>query len=266
MSKFFSCSVLAVVSLIGFCGCGGKTTRAPINLESKGKLALVSYSLNKSIVEKGKKADSGPGLLQKKEKHYEDHILALEGIVDDFLNNINDVFGDVHIIDVSSVIENETYQNITKHVPKMVMGKDVAPGSDQLVARGINYVSGNDTEKLDKLAQELGAEVLVLVGNQAEYSMNSGIGLSMGSLGLSGGSAVLNLKTNISLYQPGQGIILSEYFENSSDEKIPMVQGRVNSKHYPKCLLSAGKKNIAEMKTFFMEQKKLSQQQQTQQM
>lgn len=261
MSKSVVATALITSLFLGLWGCGGTITKKPpINLESKGKLALVSYSLNNSIVEKGKKSDSGPGLLQKKEKYFEDHIEALEGILDDFLNNMNDVFGNAPVIDIASVTDNETYQNLTKHIPKKVMGKDVAPGADKLIVKGVNYVSKADTEKLDKLAQELGVDLLVLVENQAEYSMSGGVGLKMGSLSLRGGAATLTLKTNLSLYEPGQGIILNESFSNDSEEKIPMVQGHVNTKHYPKCLLSAGKKNIDAMKNFFVEQKNLSQQ------
>ncbi|MDG5813880.1 hypothetical protein QA601_02225 [Chitinispirillales bacterium ANBcel5] len=253
MSRFFMGSICVALTTI-IIGCGGSAP-SPVNIESKGTFALVSFSLHNSIVERGKEADSGPGLLQDKENYYGDHMVALEDMMDQFFDNKREIFISVPFIGLNAITENEYYANETKHVPRMVMGRNIAPGANMLTAREINYVSPYDSDKLDNLAEELGADVLVMVENNAEFYLSGGLGLSVGNLNVGGGAGTLNLKTRVIFYEPGQGIIVDNTFSNDSDEKIPMIQGTVDTKDFPRCIAPAMQLNIADMKSFFIEQK-----------
>ncbi|HEX3019222.1 MAG TPA: hypothetical protein VHP36_02925 [Chitinispirillaceae bacterium] len=261
MSKFSIMGTLLVSAGISaaILSCAG-TPSKPVIIEGKGTVALVSYSLNKSIVKQGQEPDNqGPGLLQKAIKgrenaeadYYQDQIEALVGIYQQFIDQMSDVFS-VPFMDVSTVTGNESYQSETKRVPKMVMGVDIAPGKDQFTTGNLNFIDFTDKEKLNKLAAQLKADLLMLVYNDANYDLYTGVS---GGL-FSGGAAKLYLNTTIYIYDPKIGdYIFRKTFTGQSDENIPMVQNYVNTKHFPKCSLSAHQKNLNAIKAFLQSEK-----------
>lgn len=254
-ARLSSVAVIAASTVSTFllgCFSGSKTF---VNLEGKGEMAVVSYSLNKSITEKGQEESSGPGLLQNKEKYYEDYVAALEVMYGDFQENADRVFADVTLSDIQTITENDFYRERTVHVPKVIMGKDIATGSDELTTGGLNYVSTYETELLDSLSNELGVPLLLLVSNRADYSMEGGAKLGLGNLKISGGAARMNLTTAVTIYEKGSGTIMNKSFTSSSDENIPMIQGTVSTKDYSKCLYSAHRKNMDAIALYLKEQK-----------
>ncbi len=94
-----------------------------------------------------------------------------------------------------------------------------------------------------------------MVENQADYNMEGGAQIGLGNLKVGGGSAGINLTTTVTIHEKGVGTIMNKKFTSSSDEKIPMIQGTVSTKHYPKCLLPAHRKNMDAVAVYLKEQK-----------
>ncbi len=244
------CSALVFGSLTG---CGGMKSM-PVNLETRGKIALVSFILDKSIEKRGER-DSGPGLLQNKDKYYQYHKAALDQIFQQFLDSKSDVFGAVTMEDVETVKSNTEYQAITKHVPKMIMGKDISLGANYLSPEGLNYVSAYDKEKPVKVATALNTQLLLFVENKACYDANAAIGI--GPLKASG-TAKLFLTTSFSVYSPEEKkVILTRSFENSSDQTFALVNGEImiDDSSYPPAISSAFQKNLQNIKEYIASQK-----------
>lgn len=218
-----------------------------VNIEDHGKIALVSFSMNRSIVGTGQEKDRGPGLLQKSKKYYSGHEESLDVLWTKFRDEIGDVFLNVPFVDFDEVTSNEKYQELTKHKPKMIMGKDVAPGSDQMSPEEINYISVYDKKKLDSVAAIFGVELLLLIENQMGYDSSSAI--------ISIKTSHLNLNTKIHLYKPGEGVIMSGSFEGKSDERISLLAGEAKSEDFAGCTSSAAQKVLVRMKEYIIKQK-----------
>ncbi len=67
-----------------------------------------------------------------------DHVAALEAMYGNFQETVDQVFADVGLIDIRRTTDNEFYKERTAYVPKIIMGKDSATGSNQLTTGGIN--------------------------------------------------------------------------------------------------------------------------------
>lgn len=236
-----SCSALLV-------GCGSPRY---VDVGQSAPIAIVAFSLDKSIVEDGKERSSGPGLLQKAENYYKNHQIAIDGLWRDFKESYKDIFLGAEVLDVESVASNEEYRNLTKHVPKMVMGTDIASGANYLTANGgLNYVSSTDKALLDKLPGLFNARLLTIIEYTGSYAMSTGI--SIGKFGA--GAAKMKLTARLSLYEPGKGIVLSQLFSADSDESYAMVAGALVSDNYEKGLCSAQRKLLPQIKAFLQTQ------------
>ena len=242
-------SFAAVIAAAGILsGCGGAKY---IDISQSAPVAVVSFSLDKSIVEEGKQKDSGPGLLQKAENYYKNHQLAVDALWNDFKAEYRDMLLGSEVIDVESIASNEQYRELTKHTPKMMMGTDIAPGNSALVAAdGLNYISGYNKEVLEKTAAMLNARLLMCVDYTGSYAMSTGV--SIGKFGA--GAAKMKLKAAITLYEPGKGVVLTGSFSENSDESFPMVGGELLSENYAKGFCSAQKKLLPQIKSFLQNQ------------
>lgn len=252
-SKKSALFVISALTLTVLSGCGGSKTM-PVNLETRGKIALVSFSLDKSIEKRGEK-DSGPGLLQNKDKYYEHHKSALSRMFEQFISSTPEVFGAASMESVETIKGNAEYQELTKHVPKVIMGKDISIGANFLSPEGFNYVSAYDKEKPVKLAAALNSQLLLFVENEACYDAHAAVGI--GPLKASG-TAKLFLRTDVSVYCPQEKkIILSRSVENSSDETFSLVNGEIiiDDSSYPPAISSAFQKNLQEIKEYIKSQK-----------
>jgi len=234
----------------GMIGCGGSIKY--VDITQSAPIAVIGFSLDKSIVEEGKERSGGPGLLQKAENYYKHHQEAIDALWSDFTSQYRDLFLGAEAIDVATIASDAEYKELTKHVPKMMMGTDIAPGSNFLApANGLNFVSSTDKVVLDKLAAKFNAKLLMGIDYSADYSMTTGVKLGP----LSGGAAKLNLKASVFLYEAGKGIVMQQSFTESSDESYAMVQGELVSDNYAKGLTSAQKKLLPKMKQYFETQK-----------
>jgi hypothetical protein len=229
-------------------GCGG---RMYIDITQKAPIAVVGFSLNKSISEEGKEKNGGPGLLQQAVDFYKNHQIAVDTLWANFKTGYKDMFLGSEIIDLESIPANEKYREMTKHTPKMMLGMDVAQGGDVLTAtNGLNYVSPTDKAIMDNLAGLLNAKLLVCIDYTGSYAMN--VGISIGSFGA--GAAKMKLTAKITIYEPGKGIVLEESFKESSDESFPLIGGVLVSDNYAKGLSSAHKKLFPEIKNFLQKE------------
>jgi hypothetical protein len=226
-----------------------------VDITQKGKIALVSFAMDKSVTGVGGEKDTGPGLLQKigkgsqaaEEKYFEHQQGSVDAMWSLYKEGIRDVILGASLVDIETVSGNAEYQELTKHVPKMVMGTDVAPGANMLAAEGMGYVSESDTEKLDKLAGLLGADCLLLVHTKMNYDSSNAV--------LSIKTSHINLATDFILYQRGSGVVDRESFKASSDERISLVLGKANPEDYEKCVGSAAGKVLEKAKEYYTKQK-----------
>jgi len=248
MSRMRFVAVACAAAL--FAGCGGGLKS--IDISQQAPIAVVGFSMNKSIVQKDKAPDQGPGLLQKSENYYQHHQEAVEALWSELKAQYRDLCLGAEVVDIEKVAADENYQKLTKHVPKVMLGKDIAPGNSVLVpSGGLNYISTMDKDKLEKVATMFGAKLLMTIDYSAYWAMNAGLEIN----GIGGGAGKMWLRAVVSMYEPGKGVVLVQSFEESSDEQFPVVQGIMLSDNYAKGLTSANKKLLPKIKSYFEAQK-----------
>ncbi len=179
--------------------------------------------------------DDGPGLLQKEDAYYKDHQAALDSIWKAFESKLPAAVG-VDVVPVSVLSGSPEYLALTKHVPKKLLGKDIAPGANQLVAAGLNWVSpANNAKLLDSVAKLSGAGQLLLVENRGSYKMHGGVAIG----GLGAGVAKMRIDAHLHLYRPGKGVVWSGSYRGESSETGAIVAGTMSTSAYPKLLPQA---------------------------
>ncbi len=242
-------ALLSCAFAVFLSGCGGGIEF--IDISQKAPIAVVSFSLNKSIVEDGKERDRGPGLLQKAENYYKNHRIAIDSLWSDFKTGYREMFLGAEAIDIETIVSNEKYRELTKHVPKMMLGVDMAPGADVLTANsGLNFAPSSDNAIMDQIAALANAKLLMCIEYTGSYAMSSGISIA----GIGAGAAKMKLSADIILYEPGKGIVLRKIFSESSDESFPMVGGILLSENYAKGFSSAQKKLLPQIKYYLQDQ------------
>lgn len=231
----------------------------PIDLTKKDSIALVSFTLDKTLVPKGStETDNGPGLLQKavkgkeasEEKHFKYHYQCLDSLYDQYVREIQTTMLNIPFLDFDKVASNDQYQNLTRHVPRMVMGSDVAPGSSYLTPNGINYVSAYDNKKLDSIATLLGTNNLLLVSHKIEYDAATAF--------IEVGLSKLYLKTDLTIYEKGVGIVSSKSFNVASDDELNLIAGLPNRKKFAPLISQTNLKMLKEIKGYYLRQKEKS--------
>jgi hypothetical protein len=241
-------SIVVVAAATFLTGCGGARY---IDISRSAPVAVVGFSLDKSIVEAGKEPDNGPGLLQKDENFYKNHQLAINALWSDFKASYRDMLLGAEVVDVESVVSNAQYQELSKHTPQMMMGKDIAIGGNVLTVQGgLNYVSSYNKDVLEKIAAALNAKLLMCIDYTGSYAMSTGV--SIGNFGA--GSAKMKLTAQVNLYEPGKGVVLTRSFSEDSDESFAMVGGVLLSENYAKGFCSAQKKLLPQIKQFLQTQ------------
>jgi hypothetical protein len=241
------CTLVTGAALL-FAGCAGSMKY--IDISKNAPIAVVGFTLNKSIVEEGKAPDRGPGLLQKAVDYYRNHQAAVNQLWADFKGQYRDVLLESGVIDIETIAVNDKYRELTKHVPKMMLGVDVAPGANELTADGgLQYVYSSDKALMENLATQLNAKLLVCIEYTASYAMSAGIQIG----GIGGGAAKMKLRASLSMYEKGKGIVAQQSFSEESDESFPIIQGILLSENYAKGLSSAQKKILSTMKKYLLD-------------
>jgi hypothetical protein len=142
-------------------------------VDGKGPIALVSFSLDRTLkADTDSTLDQGPALLAskpEKETYWDHHQQAADAMYAQFKARISGTLAGAPILDSRQVEGNERYLARTQHVPKMVMGADVALGWSEIPATGTNWVSAYDKPLLDTLCAILGVNCILTVQNKARY-------------------------------------------------------------------------------------------------
>lgn len=240
-----------------------------IDITQKGKLAVVSFSLDRSVtMENSGEIDNGPGLLQKmvkgkekaEEQHFEYHKQALDTVWAQFKENIGDAMLGISIVDFNDIINNGKLLEMTKHKEKKIMGQDVSSGARMLNPEGMNYVNAYSAQVLDSICVLLNAGLLLLIENRAQFDeVPPPVRSENGALVISPkATAYIKLKTRLYVHEKGNGLVANKEFETKSDDKMVVVWKSSNPKDYPKLLLQANAKVYDQIKQHFLYQKQKS--------
>ncbi len=240
---------ITTIAIILFTGC--LPPPVVIDITAKNKVVLVSFAMDKTISAVGGEENTGPGLLQRigKSKEESDKKFfkyeqeSVDAMWRLYKENIKSSLLNASLIEFDEVMNNNDYQALTKHVPKVVMGKDMATGSSMLSPEKMNYVSSYDTDKLDSLGRLFNADLLVLVDNKINYdSSHATISINISRI---------NVMSTITLYEPGKGELDHETFKASSDEKVNLLLGVANPKKYEAGVISATNKLFPKIEAYF---------------
>jgi hypothetical protein len=142
-------------------------------LEGKGDIAIVSFSLDRSLTaDTDSLLDKGPALLastQEKAAYWDQHQKAIDAMYAQFKEHISEALLGAPIFDPKKIEGNEAYLTKTAHVPKVILGQDVAIGWRDIPATGTHYVSAFGKPLLDSLCDMLGVSLVLCVANSAKY-------------------------------------------------------------------------------------------------
>lgn len=243
-----------------------------IDLTQKSKIAVVGFSLDKTIRAKNsEEVDQGPGLLQKlakgKEKAEDDyfkyHQEALEGIWAQFKENIQDALLGISVVSFDEIVNNQKLLALTKHKEKKILGSDFSVGSTKLSPEGLNYVSAYDTEIMDSICALTGCNLLLIVDNEASFdSVPSPIRSENGVFVIDPTAmAHVNLTTVLYFYEKGNGIVAIENFSTASDDEMKIVWTNSNPENYPKLMMQANAKVYSKIKEEFLYHKQKTEEQ-----
>jgi hypothetical protein len=226
-------SLFALSSAALLCSCAGVPQMIP-PVPAPEKVALVSFSLNKSITaaadigQNNKQHDAGPGLLQKDSSYYSDHQAALDSLWEKYQEKLSGSLG-IQLVPIADIASNAKYQELTVHVPKKVLGSDIASGADRLEPHGgLKFVDVTDTAKLRALTEALGVQKLLLIDNNAEYE---------GSITLGGnGTAKMDMETRLAFYDPAKGVYWRGRYLGTSKSSAVMLAGTISTSAFPKLI------------------------------
>lgn len=245
------CCAAVVFTMVG---CLKKPTA--IDITEKEKIALVSFALDKTISYEGSsEVDNGPGMLQKavkgKEKgeadYFEHHQKVVDALLKEYNSQITSSMLNVPFVDFTVIKENNSYQDLTKHIPKIVMGTDINPGASFIVPEGINYISEYDSDKLDLVADAIGTTTLLLVKHKVDFEKAEAL--------IEIKTSRMSLTTDLTLYEKGEGIISSWTFKARSEKGISLILGTPNPKDFEEAVLSANEDIMQGIKEYYTNQK-----------
>ncbi|MFP4164520.1 MAG: hypothetical protein ACLFQB_11075 [Chitinispirillaceae bacterium] len=194
-------------------------------VKDRGEVAIVSFALDRSVNAVGDSSiDHGAGLLnskEEKETYWDDHQEVVDALYELYKENISKALLGAPVLDPQKVAASNEYLKLTEYKPKVVMGKDIAPGWNQIPAAGTNYVSPYDKEKMEKLCEIFDVDLLVTVTNKASFDVLDSVRVEPDGFGtrhIPLGFAVL--ETDMYLYEKGNGIVWSGTYRDLNSENI----------------------------------------------
>ena len=268
---FFSITVLAALVLTG-CFTSGNY----LYVEGKGDIALVSFSIDRRINhEKDSSAHDGPALLttkESKEAFWDFHIQSINEMYKQFRDKFSEVFPGTNLVLHETVSNNEKYQQLSEHKPKIILGKDVSLGWSQINPDGLNWVSGFGKEKLDSLCSIFNVNLVMSVECKARWKVDTTYrvpsGFAMEEVNL--GHIVLD--ASVYLHEKGKGMVWSRNYrklEAKDRVRLEWSSGeppQMDKRDFPAQLQSAFKKIFPELIEDVNRGKAAMQQQQTQEL
>jgi hypothetical protein len=177
--KYIVGMISAAALVIAFAACAS----AP-KLTGTEKIAVVSYTMERSIVRSGERPDPGPGILNSKdEDYYKYHKQAFAQAWAAFKAKAPAIFGPSRLVDFAQVEGNAEILALTVPVSIKLLGQETSVASNLMYPEGLNYCNIMDSKLSTKLAEITKAGLLISVAIKAEYDMSSGIGFGVLSIG-----------------------------------------------------------------------------------
>ena len=220
---------VALIMALGACASVPKLTGSE-------KIALVNFTIEKSIVKDGDSADPGPGILNDRTAYYKYHNEALAKAWEVFKPSASSIFGASRLVDISTVEGNADIMALTAPPPpKVVMGKDTTVAAAYLYPEGLNYMNIYDAKLDAKIAAIAKADILVSIDNRATYAMSAGLAIG----GIGGGKAKMILYSTL-IATTAQGKVLRQVqLKGVSKEDATFLGTGIDPKEYPRLIASA---------------------------
>lgn len=202
------------------------------------KIAVINYTIEKSIVRQGAPKDNGPGLLNDKSvDYYQYHKAAVAQGWTVFKETAPTIFGASRLVEMSTVVGNPEITALTAPVSKIVMGTETSPASMYVYPEGLNYLNIFDSQLVSKIAGITKADLLLSVSIKAEYAMSSGIGL--GALAVGNARMILNTTINVATAQ-GK-LMRTVQLKGFSSEDASITGNTMSKSDFPRLIASAQK-------------------------
>lgn len=220
--------------VLGLSGCASLP-----KMTGQERVALVSFSLEKSIVQTGKQRDNGPGIFDNKSDYYVYHKEALAAAWDLFKPRAKAVFGAMKLVDLSSIEGNSGVLEVTKPVKISVFGMEKVLADDYVYPDGLNWVDLTDAKTAKLLAARVNADVLVSISLKAEYDLYTGMTIG----GVGGGAANMTVTATVTAVKDGT-ILRTAMVVGASKETAGMVSlggmgASIPKSDYPRLMKSA---------------------------
>lgn len=239
-SRFFLLTTgICIVALCVSCS----IPRKFLYVEGKGKIAVASFSVDKSIVEEGTESSTGPGLLQNKENYFEQLQTAVESMWGQVKDSLAAVFGSAEFIPFDAVFSNPKYIEATTYAPVKLMGLQMTPGENDLTPSGCRFVDSYDKKTMNALFEPLGADFLLVFENTAALRPNAA-----GKQLIIGEKALIVLTTKITLYHKSGEYAWSTVITSLSDSDARMINHEIAKDQYPILLPQAHAKIFKEIR------------------
>jgi len=226
-----TCAAILLALFLASCASVPKIT-------SEQKIAVVSYSLDKSIVKEGAQPFyPGKALidLNKGEDPYRWHKEALAVCWTDFKAAAPGIFGPGRLVDFAAIEGNTAILSATYVEPKLIMGQDTSPQSVKVFPAGLNYANILLPKTIQSVSAIVPADLYLSVDLRAEYFMWTG--LSIGSVG--GGVGKVRLYATLSLVS-SSGKVLRQYQASGvSKDTAAMLLDSLDSEAYPRLIAQA---------------------------
>lgn len=207
-------------------------------LGPEAKIAIVSYSLDKSIVrEGGQPFYPGKALidLSKGEDPYRWHKEALDASWAEFKAAAPGIFGAGRVVDFARIEGNQALLAATHVEPKLVMGQDTSPQAVKVFPAGLNYVNLLAPKALQAVSAIVPADLYLSVDLRAEYFMWTG--LKVGAVG--GGVGKIRLYATLSLMGAGGRLLRQYQATGISQDTAMVIMDSMDETAYPKLILQA---------------------------
>lgn len=173
-SGIWTVALALPVAALALAGCASVP-----KLAGNERIAIVGFSLDKSIVKTGAQPDSGPGILILGDKaaHYAHHQEALDLVWAAFKKQAPSIFGDARLVDIGSTEGNPELLSVTAPVTKKnFLGISSSSDDRVLHPAGVNYVALDDSKRNARIAAAAKADLIVSIDLQAEYGTKGGGG------------------------------------------------------------------------------------------
>lgn len=167
-------ALVAIASIL-LSGCAS----AP-KLNGGERIAIVSYSLLKSITQTGEPYELGPMLPSQQEEFYRYHQQSIDRAWEAFKALAPTIFGSRQLLDFAAIEGSEELKAASAAAPRKTLGVDISAAGQRVHPAGLNYVSLRDEAQNAEIAGILKADILVAFDFRAEYEASSG--MSIGAL------------------------------------------------------------------------------------